>query len=279
MANHIGVIAKIWTKCGSGVRTSSRVIVGDMTKPAPKPEGELLQRLIKASRRSQRGVAKSIGLSDTRLRQILQGVQPAGGGQFIEVTAPADTLARIAAEVGATPEELDEVGRADVAQEMRRTEKAASMHRHPARSGIALAAKSLEDWMRQGHYLGTDPPSDGLRIFTDEQIVEEVGRRFTDWRDRHYALIKVKGGTGSDSGQDEAQKMKRSMQAADDGQPPATVHDMRDASEGTVGTHALPPNWEQALAADQQDDEPVGERLRREQDEAAERGHDEGGDQ
>lgn len=109
---------------------------------------------------------------------------------------------------------------------------------------------------------------------------QEAASLTKEQRDAMDALIKtiVKEG-GSDSGQDEAQKMKRSMQAADDGQPPATVHDMRDASEGTVGTHALPPNWEQALAADQQDDEPVGERLRREQDEAAERGHDEGGDQ
>lgn len=80
----------------------------------------------------------------------------------------------------------------------------------------------------------------------------------------------------SDAGQADAQKTHQ-----DGGPPPATVHNVRhitdEAGPGWPSEgDTLPPNWEQTLAADRQADEPVGERLRREQDEAAERGHDEG---
>lgn len=41
-----------------------------------------------------------------------------------------------------------------------------------------------------------------------------------------------------------------------------------------AGDDALPPDWEASLAADRQEAEPVGERMRREQDEDAERGEE-----
>ena len=56
-----------------------------------------------------------VGLSDTRLRQILNGYIPLGGGQFAEVSAPAETLARIAIELGVTAESMAATGRTDAA--------------------------------------------------------------------------------------------------------------------------------------------------------------------
>lgn len=60
-----------------------------------------------------RSAAKLAGISVTRWRQIVLGVQPAGGGNYVPVIGPADTVARMAQVVGVTPNELTAAGRPD----------------------------------------------------------------------------------------------------------------------------------------------------------------------
>lgn len=85
------------------------------------PEGELIYRLRQANRPrvGVRTIAPEAGISEGRWRQIESGYQSISG-QKIPVTAPADTLARMAAAVGGTPDDLDGAGRPDAADELRK---------------------------------------------------------------------------------------------------------------------------------------------------------------
>ena len=58
------------------------------------------------------------GISEGRWRQIAKGYNQVSKETFVESIAPADTLARMARVVGATPGQLQEVGREDAADEL-----------------------------------------------------------------------------------------------------------------------------------------------------------------
>ncbi|WP_114202352.1 hypothetical protein [Janibacter anophelis] len=83
-----------------------------------RPEGRLIEEELKATGRSVRSIAPKVGVSDTRLRHIINGYQPAGAGQVIEVKAPAETLARLAIAVGLADIQMTWAGRDDAAQLM-----------------------------------------------------------------------------------------------------------------------------------------------------------------
>lgn len=91
-----------------------------MAGPEQKPEGALIQSVMLQRGLSVRAVAALAGLSAERWRQIVNGVQPMGRGQKAEVVAPATTLAKMAHAVGLTPEQLEEVDRADAAEVLRK---------------------------------------------------------------------------------------------------------------------------------------------------------------
>lgn len=59
------------------------------------------------------------GIGEARWRQIVNGYSSPGSGTYMPVIAPAATLARMAAAVGVTPEQLEEVGRGDAAEILR----------------------------------------------------------------------------------------------------------------------------------------------------------------
>jgi hypothetical protein len=86
--------------------------------PEQQPEGRLISEALKRSGRSARGAAATAGISDTRWRHIVSGYQPAGAGNYIPVSAPAETLARMAQAVGVTPDQLADAGRGDAAGEL-----------------------------------------------------------------------------------------------------------------------------------------------------------------
>lgn len=67
---------------------------------------------------SARTAAREAGISEARWRQIASGYQTVSGTR-VPVTAPAETLARMARVVGVTPPELEEAGREDAATELR----------------------------------------------------------------------------------------------------------------------------------------------------------------
>lgn len=91
-----------------------------MQIPTQTPEAKLLEELRQAVRPklSVRRAATMAGISEGRWRQIAKGYNQVSKDTFVESVAPADTLARMARVVGATPEQLREVGREDAAAEL-----------------------------------------------------------------------------------------------------------------------------------------------------------------
>jgi transcriptional regulator with XRE-family HTH domain len=91
------------------------------TKPQPQPEGELITDARKRARLSGREAARRAGISEGRWRQIVNGYMVVTKGVYSPVVgAPADTIARMAQSVDVTPEQLETVGRADAAEELRK---------------------------------------------------------------------------------------------------------------------------------------------------------------
>lgn len=88
-------------------------------QPAQRPEGRLLADALKRDGRSANKAAEEAGISGTRWRHIVNGYQPVGRGQFVEVVGPASTLARMARTLDVTAAELEAAGRADAAEELR----------------------------------------------------------------------------------------------------------------------------------------------------------------
>lgn len=85
-----------------------------------RPEGQLLYDAMKRKNLSFRSLASRIGLSDARVRNVINGYQAVGQGQRIDVTGPEDTVARLAQALDVTPEQLESVGRADAAYALQR---------------------------------------------------------------------------------------------------------------------------------------------------------------
>jgi transcriptional regulator with XRE-family HTH domain len=115
------------------------MLAGMPEKPAQPAEGALIQRAMVRQRLSARQAAVKAGISEGRWRQIVSGYQSARGQQF-PVTAPAATLAHMAAAVGLTPEDLTEAGRGDAADILR------DLNQHgPSQPGPAAARASTSE--------------------------------------------------------------------------------------------------------------------------------------
>lgn len=88
-------------------------------EPGPTPEGLLIGEAAAASGRSNRKLADEAGVSEGHWRQIVKGFQVVAG-QAVPRRAKADLLARMAAVLGLTPQQLAEAGRADAASILER---------------------------------------------------------------------------------------------------------------------------------------------------------------
>lgn len=120
--NHTRVIAK---RCETTQLWTSHRFRWDsdqVSEPTPPEEGVLIERLRKDARPSLsvREAARRAGFSEGRWRQIAKGYNQASKEVRVPVRAPAETLARMARVVGATPDQLREVGREDAADELER---------------------------------------------------------------------------------------------------------------------------------------------------------------
>ena len=92
-------------------------------RPEQPPEGKLIAGAAGRLDLSIREAARRAGISYGRWRQITAGYQNVSPGVYAAVHAPARTLARMAAVVGVTPEEMETEGqRPDAAEAMRETE-------------------------------------------------------------------------------------------------------------------------------------------------------------
>lgn len=117
--NDSRVTAKIRASCVGGLRTPSRGTFPHMEDYQPSEAAQLIESRRSAKHVSVRKAAAAAELSEGRWRQIALGYQAAARGTRVPVNAPADTLARMAAAVGVTPAEMDEIDRSDVAALLR----------------------------------------------------------------------------------------------------------------------------------------------------------------
>lgn len=87
-------------------------------RPPQPPEGQLIAAALKRMKMSQREAARRADISEGRWRQIVNGYQTVSGSH-VPVRGPADTVARMAHVALITPEQLEDAGRPDAAEELR----------------------------------------------------------------------------------------------------------------------------------------------------------------
>lgn len=88
------------------------------TEKKLRPEGELIETARERTGLSQNAAAREIGISGTRWRQIVKGTGTAEGVR-VAVRGGEATLAKMALLVGVSAEDMDAVGRPDVARKIR----------------------------------------------------------------------------------------------------------------------------------------------------------------
>ncbi len=121
--NNTRVTAKRHEVCEEWTSHGSEWDSGLVSEPTQPPEAQLIERLRTEVRPklSVRAAARASGISDSRWRQIIKGYRQETATLRVPVRAPADTLARMARAVGATPAQLREAGREDAADELERS--------------------------------------------------------------------------------------------------------------------------------------------------------------
>ncbi|MBY0440954.1 MAG: hypothetical protein K2Q25_02265 [Mycobacteriaceae bacterium] len=132
-----------------------------MSELGPPPEALLIEQLRTEIRPklSIRAAAEAAGISDARWRQIAKGHNQASKDVRVPARAPADTLARMARVVGATPDQLRQVGRDDAAAELEALKAAPQeRHRNPTENS-SLQSSSIEMEIR-----------DSLKALEDKDI-------------------------------------------------------------------------------------------------------------
>lgn len=162
-----------WTSHGCALQT------GQMSDLEPPPEALLVERLRTAARPklSIRAAADAAGISDARWRQIAKGYNQASKDVRVPARAPADTLARMAKAVGATPDQLREVGRADAAEELQALPSTQSITGVGVRPAIGMEAAG-RDGAREPGGLGRGlkyliPTTDGMSPEEREEALED----------------------------------------------------------------------------------------------------------
>lgn len=149
-----------------------------MEKPEQRPEGKLVAERIKSdSNLSIRKVAKEIGLSEARIRQIINGYTSAGRQQYIEVFAPTDTLASIALAVGIDADDMELAGRRDVSDAI--TRRISELEK-PGGFIEMVDLEEIQEWATEPFTIM--PPTVMLELFDDDQLVAEMDRRLAHYR-------------------------------------------------------------------------------------------------
>lgn len=94
-----------------------------MSTPPPPPTrwGVLINRALETTGMSIRQAAPLAGISDVRWGQIVRGYQKSGDLYVVAKGSPA-ALARMAAVVGVTPQQLSDAGRPDAARALAATQ-------------------------------------------------------------------------------------------------------------------------------------------------------------
>jgi hypothetical protein len=88
-------------------------------RPEQPAEGRLIAEALARKGLSIREGARRAGISYGRWRQITNGWQSAGAGNYVPVTGPPATVARMAAAAGVSADALEAAGRPDAAKSLR----------------------------------------------------------------------------------------------------------------------------------------------------------------
>jgi hypothetical protein len=89
-----------------------------LRRPRPTPWGGLITQALRRSGLSARAAAERAGISEGRWRQVASGYE-SRGGTYTRVHGPASTVAKMAAAVGVTADQLTTAGRPDAAEVLR----------------------------------------------------------------------------------------------------------------------------------------------------------------
>ena len=131
-------------------------------RPEQRPEGALIAAALKRSRMSQRQAAAKADISENRFRAIVHGYQTVSAGTYAPVRGPAETVARIAQAAGVTPEQLEEAGRPDAAEELR------ALLPHVRLHGVTLTAPSpVEESLKEKLARAHDLIAEGTRLLEE----------------------------------------------------------------------------------------------------------------
>lgn len=249
-----------------------------MTKPEPPPEATVLKRALNAQPLSARKIAERVGISDTRLRHIVNGYQPVGQGQYLAVRAPDATIARIAEVLDVSPDELRAAGRAE----------AAGWMSDPAQTATASVERlgpstdEMRRWLdgEEDTESGDHPPVSFLSWYDDWALVAEVLDRLQSRRLRLNGDNDLEGEWELQLTHEYRQrqrellkKLRRKVEPSEGGQRDAgTAEAEKTPGGGAPADHTVTELYPQDLAADHQGGPSVYEQRVAEQDRASEEG-------
>lgn len=144
-----------------------------------RPEGALLERaLMGPPRKGLRELAREIGLSDARVRQIINGYRTESG-QTIQIVGPPETVARMAYALGVTPDQLENAGRSDAASSLRDVIEATG-NQGVKRMEVALDVRALKAELREWidtsmtQALYENPPPEGPLYLWRQNVLADV---------------------------------------------------------------------------------------------------------
>lgn len=214
-----------------------------------RPEGELIEAaLIGPPKRSRRDLAKNVGLSEGRVRQIVNGYRTEAG-TILEIQAPADTLVRIATELDIGPSDMRNAGRDDVADLLEeRPNVGVTEEGDLWLSTLDDERQQLVDWIASGST--ARPPAGALALWTTEQLIEASLRSHRDQlRLSNYIIEALKKRKAGDDNGTQASTQKNL-----DGQAPLAGQDSSEEPDEHSAAANYDPDAESVEESGQRPD-------------------------
>lgn len=154
-----------------------------------RPEGKVIEGAAKQARKSLRQLAKDAGLSEGRVRQIVNGYKTEGGS-VIEIVAPTETLARLADVLQIEADALEE-SREDVAEYLRGSRVVVTSKNEIWISDNSRELAALRDWIDAG--ATPPPPLIALGLWDAQHLLDGAKKKYAeDIRLLRY-LVKLYG--------------------------------------------------------------------------------------
>lgn len=168
-----------------------------------RPEGRLVERAMKRPPKvSGRKLAEQVGLSEGRIRQIVNGYRTEAG-VVLEIEAPTDTLARIAEVLQIGADEMAGAGRADVAAQLRENPRV-GMTEDGALwlSDNSEEVAALRVWLNEDEP-GTAPPTIALALWEVDELLDAAKAKHRDEMHLLNLIIAARRSKGGDGDADD----------------------------------------------------------------------------